>query len=70
MPEVGPVEVGFLADAVNVQHDGTADRLLKREPRVGAQNDRTEVHRDRYGLIGFVPPEHLVKKPFLFQKVA
>ena len=36
MPEVGTVEVGFLPDTVDAQHDVPGAGLLEREPRVGA----------------------------------
>ena len=70
VPEVGPVQFGLLADAVDRQNDGAADGLLKREPGVGAQDGRAEVHRNGHGLVGLISPEHLVEKPFLFQKLA
>jgi len=36
VPEVGTVEVGFLPDTVDAQHDVSGAGLLEREPRVGA----------------------------------
>ena len=67
MSEIRSVKVRFLPDTVDGEYDVPRHGLLEREACVRSQYGRTEVHADRYCLVGLVATEHLVKQSALQQ---